>query len=66
MGGSEPFMEQLLKHIKAGNVAEFNKEAQKLLSQKISLNTPTTGGWTCLHYAAYMGRTQIINTLIQA
>lgn len=63
--GSETIMENIVKFIKSGNLAEFRTEAQKLSLQKISLNTPTTGGWTCLHYAAYMGRNQIITILIQ-
>ncbi len=60
-----PTLETVIKHIKAGNIADFNKEAQRLVAAKVSLNNTITGGWTCLHYAAYLGRTQIVTTLLQ-
>jgi ankyrin repeat protein len=57
-------VESLIKLIKAGNVAQFKNEVKELVSKDFSLNTPTKGGWTCLHYAAYMGRSTMINELL--
>jgi len=34
----------LKKHIKVGNLDEFNKEAQKAVVQKVNLNIPISGG----------------------
>lgn len=56
-------MDRLVRYIKSGNVAEFNKEA-KSAGENFNWDTPTNGGWTCLHYAAYMGSVQIVTELL--
>jgi len=58
---AENDIDKLVRHIKSGSTAEFKKEAA---SKKIDWDTPATGGWTCLHYAAYMGRSQIAFELL--
>lgn len=58
-------LSKLLRELKAGNVTNFTKEAQRLTSDNIDVNTPIISGWTCLHYAAYMGRTHIVKILLQ-
>lgn len=57
-------IETIIKLIKAGNLLHFTNEVKNLTSKKVDLNTPTTGGWTCLHYAAYLGRSTIVNELL--
>ena len=65
-------MDSLLKCIKAGNLAEFSKEAQRLSKLKVDLKAPLSGGnlhleglgWTCLHYAAYYNKGGIVAALI--
>jgi len=58
-------LDTLIKFVKANDLAKFNNEAHRLLTKKMNLNIPTTGGWTCLHYAAYMGHTQIADALLK-
>lgn len=58
-------VESLLKHIKSGNLREFVQESEKVIAQKIDINIQLAGGWTCLHYAAYAGRSNIISILIE-
>lgn len=58
-------MERLVKLIKIGGILEFSEEAHKLAEKHFNMNTPSISGWTCLHYAAYMGHEQIANELIK-
>lgn len=57
-------IEALVKHIKTGQIASFISEAKSLAAKGFDFNTPTTGGWTCLHYAAYMGRSTAVSELL--
>lgn len=61
----ENALDTLVKQVKANSLANFHNEARKLLAKKMNLNIPVTGGWTCLHYAAYMGRTRIAEELLK-
>jgi hypothetical protein len=58
---AENDIDKLVRHIKSGSIAEFKKEAA---DKKIDWDAPATGGWTCLHYATYMGRSQIVLELL--
>lgn len=55
-------VDRLVKHIKSGNFADFKKEAAS--AEKVDWNSATTGGWTCLHYAAHMGKLRIAAELL--
>jgi hypothetical protein len=64
--GASRVTDPLLKLIKAGNLAEFSKEAQRLAKLKVELNVPLAGGsyvcikdrldWTSLRCILQQGR----------
>lgn len=50
--------------MKIGSYIDFKEEMKKHTKINIDLDIPGSGGWTCLHYAAYMGHTVIASELI--